>query len=299
MAATLYAPGGAPDFRLNKILVAAACAGVPLTVVTGDAAAKAAAELSPFDVPPVLVLPSGGAVPRSNAILRVLAGLKADAALGGFTAFEEASVEQWLDWAFFTLEPLAMLLTVPAVTAALPPAAAGPAKAAAASKLGPVLAALESALASRTFLATHAVSLADIAVATVVAALWDAPGVLDAASKAGLPAVQRWLLTCRHQAPFASVLGAPGSSPSAGSGAGKGAGALPSAPAVPTAAPVTAAATAGGGLGLPSALTAVTTVLPAQKFGRARTRVADLLLRECGRGVCGTPQGRSLPAGGL
>ena len=303
MPLTLYGPS-TTDFRLQKLRVAAQLAGVELKVVQGEQALKAAKELSPFQQPPVLVLEDGSAVPRTNAILRTLASLREDLSLRGYTTFDEAAVEQWLDWAFYQLEPLAMVLTVGETLSGMAPEMVKAAKAAATSKLGPELHALEKGLATKTYLVGERISLADVSTAVVVAAVW---GVLDAKVKAELPHVTRWLLTCRHHDAFVSVLGSPdkdggSAAPAAaaapkqsgggkggkggaaktsgeanGSGASSGAGATPAATNSSSSSSSSARAAAGPRPGLPTALTAFDTFLPVEKYGRNRQRIADVL----------------------
>ena len=278
--ATLYAPG-VEALRLDRILVAAHAAGVRVAVETDAAAVAKVRELSPFGTAPVLVLPGGQPVARTHAIMRALAGLREDACLQGWGAFDEAAVEQWLGWTFFDLEPLAMVLTVPAVRAALAPGELAAAEASARSKAGPVLAQLDSHLATRTFLVGQRLTLADVAAAVVAGAVWDAPG-LSAHTHAGLPHVARWLLTCRNQPCFQALAAGAGA---ASGGAASAPPAAPAARAAPSASEH-AGAGGGGGHGLPTSLTAKVTVLPGAKFVRARTRVADML--HAGAALIGT-----------
>lgn len=279
MSATLYAPG-LDNLRLDRIVITARAVGVPLDVIRDEAAASAKCrELSPFGQAPVLVLPTGHPVARTHAIMRALAGLADHLSLAGYSVFEEASVDQWLNWTFFELEPLAMVLTVKAVRDSLKPTDLALAEKAAASKAGPALAQLDSHLASRTFLVAQQLTIADISAAVVAGAIWDSPA-LSAAVKGGLPYLARWLLTCRNQPVFLAGAGAKAAAPAHAAAAPS---ASSAAPAPASSSSGAAAMPAGPGVssttghGLPTSLTAVHTSLPSEKFVRARQRISDVL----------------------
>jgi hypothetical protein len=82
MALRLFTAGGPADLAAQKVLVAGAYAGVQVEVTRVDPAAAAkhpAVLASPFRQLPVLQTRDGRVLPRSNAILRYVAGLRADA----------------------------------------------------------------------------------------------------------------------------------------------------------------------------------------------------------------------------
>jgi hypothetical protein len=62
----------------------------------------------------VLQLKTGGVVAGPNAVAKYLAGLREDLALLGCTDFEEATVEQWVEFCWHELEVVCGACTLPA-----------------------------------------------------------------------------------------------------------------------------------------------------------------------------------------
>jgi glutathione S-transferase len=296
----------AKDFRLQRLQVAAQYAKVVLKVQQVPATHEVTKEASPQRLPVLRTGVAGRSLSGTNAILRHLAALRADAGRGGFTAFEESSVDQWLDWAAEELDPVVALITghaSPAMQSALKAGAGVDKKDVAAGaayargRLPQLLHVLERHLAARTFLASERLTVADVATSVTLAGVWDDAEALGDA-KAGLPHVSRWYATCRFQRECVAVLGEP-SLAGAASAAGAAASAAPasavrSAPlaspaasghaaftsGAPTGAAAVAVVAADGGVSavVPSALTAFPTALPDQRFRRFRQRVADVFL---------------------
>ncbi|PRQ20616.1 putative translation elongation factor EF1B, gamma chain, S-crystallin [Rosa chinensis] len=107
---------------------------------------------------PVLETPDGP-VFESNAIARYVTRLKADNPLYGSSLIEYALVEQWIDFATLEIDANILRWFIPRVGFAvyLPPA-----EEAAISSLKRALTALNTHLASNTYLVGHSVTLADI-----------------------------------------------------------------------------------------------------------------------------------------
>lgn len=262
------------NFRVQKLRIAAAIVGVKLPVKVVSGKEKSAAESStPQRTLPVLQTPSG-ALAQSNAILRYLASLREDEGLVPFTSFEAAQVEEWLEVSCSTFDPLVTLLSSTSGEKAY-----AAAKDRAKVDLPAHIARLDAHLATRTFVVGEGITLADIALAAALAAVWHAH-VAPIATRH--QHVTRWYMTIRHHPRVLSVLGAPLLSSGATSGAA----------AQPTPTPSTAACSSSGagtvssasaavtaGQILPSALTAKDTFLPTEKFRRSRQRIGDVLVR--------------------
>lgn len=268
----------AKDLRLQRLLVAARYAGVTLTVQQVPATHAVVAEAAPARLPVLKTAKGARALSGTNAALRVIAAAREDAQLAGFGDFNEAAVEQWLEWSAAELDPVAALIAGQnsvATETALKAAAGVSSKDVAAgveyarSRLPQVLHTLEAHLASRTFIVGERITIADIAAAVSIAAVWGDEKALTPAVKASLPHVSRWFSTLRHQPHFVAVLGAPAaaaaaaapavaaSAPAVG-GAGAGAAAATSAPTGAAAIATVAADGSVPGV-VPSALTAFET----------------------------------------
>ena len=265
-------------------------------VPSGATAHAAAVAASPTGTLPYLKVttPNGStlALSRSNAILRYIAGLREDADLLGATAFDEASVDAWLEWSAQRLEPPLVVLAA-ANLHATDGITDDELRQRCADQLPPLLAHADAALAHRTFLVGEGVTVADIGVAVALAGAWrtGAECGLPDELTATLPHVRRWLLTCLHQPQFVAVMGPPSLEIEAATGATTTAvgPATPARATKPSKAPAAAgtaaaptrpsAAAAASTTGLPSALTAVHTALPMERFSRYRQRIADVFAR--------------------
>lgn len=266
----------AKDLRLQRLLVTARYAGVTLTVQQVPATHAVVAEAAPARLPVLKTAKGARALSGTNAALRAIAAAREDAQLAGFGEFNEAAVEQWLEWSAAELDPVAALIAGQnsvATETALKAAAGVSSKDVAAgveyarSRLPQVLHTLEAHLASRTYIVGERITIADIAAAVSIAAVWGDEKALTPAVRASMPHVSRWFNTLRHQPHFVAVLGAPAAAAAAPAvaasvpavgGAGAGAAAATSAPTGAAAVATVAADGSVPGI-VPSALTAFET----------------------------------------
>ncbi|XP_062083711.1 elongation factor 1-gamma-like [Humulus lupulus] len=158
-------------------------------------------KMNPIGKIPVLQTPDGS-VFESNAIARYVARSKEDNALYGSSLIDYAHIEQWID--FSTLEIDAKLLAwfLPIIGRApyLPPAEEA---AIAALKRG--LGALNSHLASNTYLVGHSVTLADII--TTCNLVFGFSRLMTKSFTSEFPHVERYFWTMVNQPNFKKVLG--------------------------------------------------------------------------------------------
>ena len=252
-----------------KVAAAYASVSLEITLVTANTPeAKKAASVTPFGTIPVLITRSG-AVGRSNAILRYLAGLREDASLQGSPSIHaEAACDQWLEWGLSNLQPLLIVLSSAegksgtGVLHGYSEKDLTNARKVASAKVPVLLAQLDEHLKTRTFIASERVTVADISIA---AALVPYEGTLSHMPADQLVNVKRWLSTCLHQPPFASVLSG-GSSSTASSVSASSAIKVRGAPEGSAATGWSAVVGTG-----------VDTELPVSKFRRHRQRVCELL----------------------
>ncbi|KAK9834888.1 hypothetical protein WJX81_006700 [Elliptochloris bilobata] len=157
-------------------------------------------KLNPNGKVPTLETPTGG-VWESNAIARYVARLS-DKGLFGASAFEEALVEQWID--FTTTE-----LDAPLLSWILPILGHWPydkkKEEGAIAAVKKAMALLDRHLTKNTYLVGHAATLADI---VGVCNLYHGyTKLFDEGFRKSFPHVTRWWLTLAHQPAFAAVLG--------------------------------------------------------------------------------------------
>ena len=238
---------------------------------------SATSDHPPFGQFPVLVTPQGN-VPRTSAIIRYVSGLRMDRGLLGVTQFDEAAVDQWLEWSAASLDAPVALLATPtaAYPASISPAAVKDAQQSVFDRLPPRLAVLEAHLAHRTFIVGERPTAADITIYAAVHALVSCgkfPAVAaDVTRSPATPSIEsfphlaRWYYTCRALPYFESAAGAATASSSASAATGAAGGSS-----------VSASSPSASGSMLPTALTATTTVLPNARFSRVRQRIGDLL----------------------
>ena len=100
MSYTLHTPAG--NFRAFKALIAAEYNGIKVDAPEFDA--SVVSSLSPNKKAPILVTPTGSVIFESNAIARYLAKVRRDTGLAGENAFEEASIDSWVEWSANELE---------------------------------------------------------------------------------------------------------------------------------------------------------------------------------------------------
>lgn len=142
-----------------------------------------------------------------NAVARYLAGLHEDSMLGS-TDFQEANVDQWLEFCWHELE-------VVCGACLFPPRAGEPAfdkdmVAAMASKDAiAALTVMNSTLLNFTYLVGDTLTLADAsAVASLSQVIMKVPKLLQGFQfNKSLPCLMRWFLTCLHNPKISIVLG--------------------------------------------------------------------------------------------
>jgi elongation factor 1-gamma len=198
---------GAFGPRTNKILVAARYAGVEVTHEdffprgAPEDQLKEFKKKNPNVKVPVLETPEG-CIYESNAILRYIARLSKGAKLYGATKWEEAQVDQYLDWTSTLLEPALygyagfFFGRIQHNEQALVQAR---------EKLFGVLRVLEARLAQSKFLVGAEITIADIQVAS------DLLGILryfaDEAFRGQFPHVVKFVQTLGNEAHFKEVNG--------------------------------------------------------------------------------------------
>jgi elongation factor 1-gamma len=143
-----------------------------------------------------------GCIWESNAIARYIARLDPNTHLLGSNAFENALVEQWLDFAGAEIS-LPMRVWIYPILGYMDnhPEATNKAKA----DIRKVLSILNDYLADKTFLVGERITLADIVVSLTLVYLYKL--VLDLGFRKPFVNTNRWFLTCINQPHFQEVLG--------------------------------------------------------------------------------------------
>ena len=241
------------NFRVERVLIAARLAGVAVAYEPADVAACEAA-IGPSARSLVLLTPQGP-LTQSNSVLRYIASLAPAAQLYGATEFDEALVDQWIEFAALELEVLVVAL-VPEDGSGASPLSEG-----LRDSVDRALGVLNAALARRTFVVGERLTIADVALATTCRVLFTK--LISSAQRQAAPHVLRWFLTCANQPAFLAEMGAVelademasalGATVTAAGAAGK---------------PKPAGGGAGGGAGSASF---------ARCFKRGRVRVKELL----------------------
>lgn len=167
MALTLRA-GEASSPLVRKIMATAALAKVQVSLSPSTLK-------TPCGLPvPELILPKGGPVRHTNAILRKLAQIYEDMGLMGNDFIESGLVDSWLDWT--TMEVDHLLLESDDITE--------------------VLDVLEAQMKSRTFLVGQRLSVADVSLACSLCSAVEKAG--HEKIRQSHPSSLRWLLTSLH-----------------------------------------------------------------------------------------------------
>ena len=252
-AMRLHAP--TKNFRVERVMITARLAGVKLSF---EPASVAACETLHGGAARSLVLETPhGTLTQSNSVLRYIANLAPASELYGATGYEEALVDQWIEFAALELEVLVVALFSDdgACTSKLPVGMSEDMKRA--------LGALDSVLARRTFLVGERLTIADIALITTCRPLF--AHLVGAAERKTLPNLVRWFLTCANQPAFVAELGAVELEEMKSAAAPIPSGLLPS-------------GSQAGKSGQPAGAKAAKPVAaPARCFKRTRTRVKELL----------------------
>ncbi|KAK7328339.1 hypothetical protein VNO77_22443 [Canavalia gladiata] len=158
-------------------------------------------KMNPLGKVPVLETPDGP-VFESNAIARYVARLKGHNTLYGSSPIDQARVDQWIDFASLEIDPHLLTLLLPRLGFAqyLPPA-----EEAATSKLKIAFGALNTYLASNTYLVGHSVTLADIILTCNLYLGFTKLLVKSFTSE--FPHVERYFWTLVNQPNFRKILG--------------------------------------------------------------------------------------------
>jgi len=193
------------NFRAFKALIAAEYNGIDIEIpkfeMLVDNKKPEFLAMSPQGRVPVLETPQG-AICESNSIARYVARMRRDTELIGATLFEEAQVDQWIEFCSKDLELPATLWFYP-VIGYMPFNASTTAKAK--EDLKKALAVLESHLTYRSYLVGNKVTLADITVVSTL--LYPMKIVLSPEFRNQFPCVMRWFNTCVNQTEFKAVVG--------------------------------------------------------------------------------------------
>ena len=203
-AQTLYAFPGA--FRTVKTLIAAKYADVDINVPSfelgKDNKTESFLAKNPSGKIPVLDTPTGPLF-ESNAIARYIARMRPDAGLFGGSFYENAQVDQWIDFSANELEP-ARGVWLYTVIGALPSNNPKPLQEAK-KDVEAALKVLDQHFLHNTYLVGQGVTLADIA---IFAALTDVYAkLLSPESQKAYPNVLRWFHTIANQPHVAEVHG--------------------------------------------------------------------------------------------
>ncbi|KAH7834965.1 hypothetical protein Vadar_021459 [Vaccinium darrowii] len=158
-------------------------------------------EMNPIGKVPVLETPDGP-IFESNAIARYVARLKDASVLYGSSPYETAQIEQWIDFASLEIDASILRWFIPRAGFAvyLPPA-----EEAAISALKRALGALNTHLASNTYLVGHSVTLADIIMTCNLVLGFNR--IMTKSFTSEFPHVERYFWTMLNQPKFHKILG--------------------------------------------------------------------------------------------
>ncbi|XP_074296200.1 elongation factor 1-gamma 2-like [Silene latifolia] len=158
-------------------------------------------KMNPIGKVPVLETPDGP-IFESNAIARYVTSLKADNPLYGSSLFEKALIDQWIDFASLEVDVNILRWFIPRIGFAL---YLPPAEEAAISALKRALEAMNTHLASSTYLVGHSVTLADIVMTCNL--LLGFNRVMTKSFTSAFPHVERYYWTMVNQPKFKKILG--------------------------------------------------------------------------------------------
>ncbi|XP_050158654.1 elongation factor 1-gamma-like [Malus sylvestris] len=158
-------------------------------------------KLNPIGKYPLLTTPDGP-IFESNAIARYVARLKPDNPLCGSSLIDYAHIEQWIDFGSMEIDANVLNWWLPRVgqRVYLPPA-----EEFAISSLKRALGALNTHLASNTYLVGHSVTLADIVVGCNL--YFGFTEILTKSFTSEFPHVERYFWTLVNQPTFKKVIG--------------------------------------------------------------------------------------------
>ncbi|XP_059452361.1 elongation factor 1-gamma-like [Corylus avellana] len=204
MALVLHA--GNTNKNAYKALIAAEYSGVNIELVKNfemgvSNKTPEFQKMNPIGKVPVLETPDGP-VFESNAIARYVTRLKADNPLFGSSLIECAHIEQWIDFASLEIDANILRWFIPRAGFAvyLPPA-----EEAAIAGLKRALDALNTHLASNTYLVGHSVTLADIIMICNLVLGFNR--ILTKSFTSEFPHVERYFWTMVNQPNFRKIVG--------------------------------------------------------------------------------------------
>jgi len=188
--------------RVKKVQVTALYTGheLPITEVD-ESKRKEYLKKVPTGFVPALETPEGF-LNQTNAILRYLARNTKSTKLYGNNQFEEALVNQWLDWCLTELEPAALGYSAPYLGFA-PYEKEIQAKSG--EDLRKFLNVLDGGLKGKTYLVGESISIADISIASALN--FALQFLLDEKYRKNIPNVTKWYETITNQENWKKVYG--------------------------------------------------------------------------------------------
>lgn len=150
-------------------------------------------KMNPNGKVPTLKTPEG-AIFESTAIARYIARMRNDTGLMGVTFYQQAQVDQWIDWSNTELVP-ALNPWLYTIRGYLPPNPKVVEQGKQNTKA--LLTILNKWLAEHTFLVGERITLADIIM--VCQLFYPMKFIMDAKYRAPFPSLMRWFLTCVNQ----------------------------------------------------------------------------------------------------
>lgn len=193
--------------RVRKTLVAAEFAGVQITAEDFFPRGAPEDQLKEFkkknpNVKVPVLETSEGCIYESNAILRYVARQSKDVKLYGASKFEQAQVDQWLDWASTLYEPAYYGFVGPHFGYFLYNKDTWPASR---EKLISVLKVLENHLQGKSYLVGSQITIADI---NLVSSLWNVYRFFGGDDlNTQLPNVTKWVTSISNQPQWVKVHG--------------------------------------------------------------------------------------------
>ncbi|KAF5197373.1 Elongation factor 1-gamma [Thalictrum thalictroides] len=204
MALVLHA--GNTNKNAFKALIAAEYSGVQVKLVENfemgvSNKTPEFLKMNPIGKVPVLETPDGP-IFESNAIARYVARLKEDNPLCGSSSIENGLVEQWIDFASLEIDANILRWFIPRLGFAVYLA---PVEEFSITSLKRALGALNTYLASNTFLVGHSVTLADIIMTCNLSLGFSR--IMTKSFTSEFPHVERYFWTMVNQPNFRKVLG--------------------------------------------------------------------------------------------
>ncbi|PIA44196.1 hypothetical protein AQUCO_01700069v1 [Aquilegia coerulea] len=204
MALVLHA--GNTNKNAFKALIAAEYSGVQVKLVENfemgvSNKTPEFLKMNPIGKVPVLETPDGP-ISESNAIARYVAHLKEDNPLYGSSSIEYGQVEQWIDFASFEIDANVLRWFIPRIGFSV---YLSPIEEASITALKRALRALNTYLASNTFLVGQSVTLADIIMTCNLSLGFSQ--IMTKSFTSEFPHVERYFWTMVNQPKFRKVLG--------------------------------------------------------------------------------------------